>query len=189
MDEAKQADSGAVLSGGDTKGSILQNKAVLAVAAVLALGGDNVAVWMAGHESGKSDTLIEIVQNDSTKEAQQTDVAEVHVGSASSKMLGIFSDTTIPQETRDSILHASFVKDSIDNADHTPEYQYGPQDIAKVQVAEDEIATVAVIVSKADGSEAKTVQAQKIPQGVSESGTMTDVYASFHIAKNQPKDQ
>lgn len=60
-EEVPAENSQPVATGGSTKGgSIFQNKAALAVAAVLALGGDNVAVYKAGQDAGGSEKIMSI---------------------------------------------------------------------------------------------------------------------------------
>jgi hypothetical protein len=186
MDQAKQADP--VDAQPVKGGGLLQNKAALAVAAVLALGGDNVAIYIAGHDSGKQDAFTEIVTSDSTAQAQSVDVAAIVPGSAASKMI-VLEDTTLKQEQRDSLLRVAFVKDSIANSNHDTVLQIPPQTLPKVQIPAGMIATVSVIVSDPDGGNPVVMQSKKLAVDQADPNLCTDIYAGFYIAQNQPIDK
>jgi hypothetical protein len=183
MNNSKKAD----LVGNDKK-NILQNKAVLAVAAVLAIGGDNVAIWFNGHDCGKQENLTEIVTNDSTIQAQPVDVGAIIPGTASRKMV-ILQDTSLKQEIRDSLLRISYIQDSTDNANHDTIMQIPPQSLPKVQIPSGMIATVSVILSDLEGGNPVVVQSKKVVVEQVDTNLCTDIYAGFYIAQNQPKDK
>jgi hypothetical protein len=146
-------------------------------------------VYQRGIDDGKAAAFTAIVQSEKTIEARPVDVAAITPGSAASRM-GILADTSLRSNPRkrDSLMSVAYTKDSLDNAKHTPVMQQGPVDMPKVQVEAGRVATVTVIVSDADGSNAMVAQSSKITSDAGE-GLVTDIYAGFRIAQNQPKDK
>lgn len=184
MDEIKAAEGGA------TEPAKVGGKTALTVSSILAaLALTGGAIDVTQYEAIKASALADITQSESTIEARPVDVAAITPGSAASRM-GILADTSLRSNPRkrDSLMAVAYTKDSLDNAKHTPVMQQGPVDMPKVQVEAGRVATMTVIVSDADGSNAVVMQSSKIVSDAGD-GLMTDIYAGYRIAQNQPKDK